>query len=236
MRLGGQKGARADADAVAGSANDAGPSRRFALLAATVALAAGLGAVIGAGAVSGVSYLVSSPPPEARGSMGSAERKALSESVAQLRVNVAALKASVEASARLANGQFSKMAERFDKIERAQAEPQARLAKMSEAIERLERRAAAPAGEVTGSVTQQAAAEAKQPPKPAVLDGWVLRDYYRGRALVEGRSGLYEVVPGAELPGVGRIETIRREDGKWIVVTPKGIITSARARSRYDDL
>jgi hypothetical protein len=30
------------------------------------------------------------------------------------------------------------------------------------------------------------------------------------------------------LPGLGRIEAIRRQDGRWVVVTSKGTITSMR--------
>ena len=68
----------------------------------------------------------------------------------------------------------------------------------------------------------------KQAAKPAVIEGWRLVDFYAGRAVLEGRNGtLYEVVPGANLPGVGRIETIKRVNGKVIVTTTKGIIASS---------
>jgi hypothetical protein len=33
-----------------------------------------------------------------------------------------------------------------------------------------------------------------------------------------------EVEPGDNLPGLGRIEAIRRQDGRWVVVTSKGVI------------
>jgi hypothetical protein len=53
--------------------------------------------------------------------------------------------------------------------------------------------------------------------------------------LVEGHGDVYEVVPGAQLPGLGRVESIRRVDGRWIVETPKGLIVSAvRARPYFD--
>jgi hypothetical protein len=68
----------------------------------------------------------------------------------------------------------------------------------------------------------------KQQDKPPVVTGWVLREVFDGAAMVESRHGLYEVVPGAKLPGLGRVETIRRQDGRWVVVTPKGIIVSSR--------
>jgi hypothetical protein len=35
------------------------------------------------------------------------------------------------------------------------------------------------------------------------------------------------------VPGVGRVDAIRRQDGRWVVVTPKGlIVASARPRDR----
>jgi hypothetical protein len=62
-----------------------------------------------------------------------------------------------------------------------------------------------------------------------VVSGWVLREVFRGGAMVENdRMGLFEVVPGANLPGLGRVESIRRQDGRWVVVTPKGLIGTQR--------
>ena len=61
------------------------------------------------------------------------------------------------------------------------------------------------------------------------MNGWVLREVFRGGAMVENeRMGMFEVVPGANLPGLGKVETIRRQDGRWVVVTPKGFIVSQR--------
>ena len=69
--------------------------------------------------------------------------------------------------------------------------------------------------------------------KPPVVDGWRLRDFYAGRAVLESRSGeLYEVGPGSNLPGLGKVETIKRGDGRVVVVTPKGIITAAVEQRR----
>ena len=63
--------------------------------------------------------------------------------------------------------------------------------------------------------------------KPAVVDGWMLRDVYGGVALVEGRAGgLREVAPGEYVPGVGEIRSIERRGRNWVVVTSRGIIQS----------
>ena len=52
----------------------------------------------------------------------------------------------------------------------------------------------------------------------------MLRKAYRGAALVEGRYGIIEIEPGDHVPGVGRVEEIKRQDGRWVVVTAKGLI------------
>jgi len=54
----------------------------------------------------------------------------------------------------------------------------------------------------------------------------VLRDVYDGGAVVEGRSGTYEVYAGDPIPGVGRVDAIRRQDGRWVVVTSRGLIVA----------
>src|SRR6266508_5199249 len=68
-----------------------------------------------------------------------------------------------------------------------------------------------------------------QPPKqPGAVEGWILRDVQRGTALIEGRMGLIEVDQGDVVPGLGRIEAIRKQDGRWVVVTSKGLILPPR--------
>ena len=63
---------------------------------------------------------------------------------------------------------------------------------------------------------------------PSALDRWVVRDVRRGAALIEGRMGLIEVVRGDVVPGLGRVAAIGKHDGRWIVITTKGLITSTR--------
>jgi hypothetical protein len=41
-------------------------------------------------------------------------------------------------------------------------------------------------------------------------------------------------VLGAPLPGIGPVEQIKRQDGRWVVVTPKGIIVSMRDRRYFE--
>ena len=62
-----------------------------------------------------------------------------------------------------------------------------------------------------------------------IVEDWVVQDVHGDRALVEGRNGsLFEVGAGSILPGVGRVEAVKRQDGQWVVVTARGVITSGR--------
>ena len=158
--------------------------------------------------------------------------------VARIDADVVALKASVEQTSRIGMSQFNKTSDRLDKVEKAQIEPAAELAKLSEAVEKLRAvpapaavAAATPAAakDVTGSITPPATAAAAAPvplpaPKPEIarlptVEGWVIRDVGRGGALIEGRQGIFEVYAGDPVPGLGHVEAIRRQDGKWVVVT-----------------
>jgi len=48
----------------------------------------------------------------------------------------------------------------------------------------------------------------------------------RGRALVENSyGGVFAVAAGSTLPGLGVVESIKRQDGQWVVVTARGVIT-----------
>lgn len=190
-------------------------------LAAAIALAVALGAIAGAAATSSL-MRDSSPAPVVADST-----RSLQESVAQLGTELATLKAGIANAQRSASTQFSKLTERLDRADKAQAEPQARLAKIQESIDRLEHRpqqaAVAPAPEVTGSV-----APPKEESKPQVAEGWRVRDFYDGRAVVESRNGmLFKVAPGSNVPGLGKVETIKRENGRVIVVTASGIIAAS---------
>ncbi len=70
------------------------------------------------------------------------------------------------------------------------------------------------------------ATEAKK--RPHLLEDWVVRDVYEGVALVEGPQGAIEVMRGESIPGAGRVEAIERKNGRWIVVTSRGVVRSSR--------
>jgi len=145
--------------------------------------------------------------------------------VVQARVELAALKLSIDSANRNTAAQLSRISERIDRVERSQAEPTAKLTKAVDTLERLSRGEAS-SKDVTGSLASPASGLNQS--KPAVVDGWVVRDVYRGTALIEGRMGVIEVDQGDVVPGLGRVDAIRKQDGRWVVVTPKGLIMPAR--------
>jgi hypothetical protein len=219
--------------------------RRVAALAAVIALAAVAGAIGGALATAGFGRVAGDSPKVA-------SSRALEDTIARIDTEVAALRTSLEQTSKHSASQISKTSDRLDKVEKAQVEPAAKLAKLSEAVEKLRTAsaatpaaapvaaaAAAPAApaapkESTGSIQTANAAAAPVPvpaPKPEVarlptVEGWVLRDVGNGSALIEGRQGIFEVYAGDPIPGLGRIDAIRKQDGRWVVVTSRGLIVA----------
>ena len=70
-------------------------------------------------------------------SQASAKDSALETSVARLDAEIVALKASLEHNSKTTTGQINKASDRLDKVEKAQAEPAAKLAKLSETVDKL---------------------------------------------------------------------------------------------------
>ncbi|GIK79939.1 MAG: hypothetical protein KJZ73_14005 [Pseudorhodoplanes sp.] len=203
-------------------AADASPSTsrrrtgRLTVIAAAIAIAAALGSV--AGALAGFA-LMRSGPDKLPGV--TAQGKPITETLSQMSADIGALRSALEASNKAAAAQLTKIAERVERAEKAQTDPAGRLAKLSEAVERLEKKVSGAASpDVTGSIVTKSPARAPQ------VEGWVLRDIVGGRAFIESRHGIFEVVPGTPLPGGGRVENIRRQEGRWVVVTSRGLITA----------
>lgn len=117
----------------------------------------------------------------------------------------------------------------FAKLDQPAGRDNARLVRVSDAVERLEKLLRS---ETTASIPPAAKQQAVVPPpvpdRLAPIGGWVLRDAASGRALLENKGDVYEAVPGADLPGAGRVQAIRRQEGRWVVVTDRGIIRSTR--------
>jgi hypothetical protein len=202
--------------------------RRLSAMAAMVVLA------VLAGALGGALTTANLPHFAGEAVTGGA---ALEAAVARIDADILALKASVEHTSQLGLAQYNKTTDHLDKVEKAQTEPLAKLARLSEAVDKLRAAAVAPAPvaavpaaakEVTGSIAPPAPAPAAAPKvevaRLPTVEGWRLLDIANGSALIEGRRGMFEVYAGDPVPGLGKVEAIRKQDGHWVVVTSKGLI------------
>lgn len=217
-----------DAEAIEFAAAPQPRSFRFALLAATIAVAAGVGSFVGALAASGIAH---HDVADATGPR-SADTRTMLQTLNKELAELSALKASLDTANRNAGTQFGKITDRLTSLEHAQAEPAAKLVRLTETVDRLDKRAAA-APEITGSIAAKPAEPSPAAPAPAVAErilvDWIVRDVRNGRALVENRyGGVFVAAAGGNLPGLGHVEAVQRRDGGWIVVTAKGTITSDR--------
>ena len=217
-----------------------GRNSRFALLAASVAIAASLGAIGGSLGVAkfGAVFGSQAKPVAAAKDPAADEIKSLKDSVAQLRLhmrslteNVAALKTTMNTTNAAAGQQSTRITEALERIEKTQAEQKKLAAQPIPSVSTTE---------ITGTIAQKQQQQQQQqqqqavpmvlgdPPttlKPPILQDYVVRRVYNdGAALIEGRRGMIEVEPGTPVPGLGRIEAIKRQDGRWVVVTPRGLI------------
>jgi hypothetical protein len=200
--------------------------KRQALLAASVLIAAGLGAAIGVVAAS----------PSSRSTSDAANvapNQAMQQSMAQLSKQVAALKLDLDKTKKAAHA--------------ADAAAKTQIAKIKNELqdEIKKRVASASKPEITGTIPESQRASAVPVPRPApriaavetrpaILPDWTVSGARGGFVYVQGHGDIYQVVPGARLPGLGPVQSIERHDGRWVVVTPDGIIVAARDRGYFE--
>ncbi len=191
--------------------------KRTALLAASVALAGAIGAIVGAVASGG--FTTTAPHAD---TAAIEQRQAMQKSISQLGKEVSTLKASLEAANKSAHAQIAKITERVER--NASAELVTGSISPPQTVAPLPTPRPAP---------RIAAVEA-QPTRPQLVQGWQAREARDGFVYAVNRGEAYQVVPGAPLPGLGPVESVKRQDGRWVVTTPKGIIVSMRDRRRLE--
>ena len=184
-------------------------SARFALMAASIAFAGAFGAMGGALALALVER-------QAVPQLEAIDLTLVQDTMASVRAELSAIKSSVESSNHNVNAQLAKFTERLEKRAPTPAQPSAQAPGRTP-------------GDVTGSVRSQALATPSAP-RPRVIEGWALRRVSRGVAIIQGHEGAIEVAAGDIVPGIGRIEAIRRQDGRWVVLTNSGMITTSTSR------
>ena len=169
------------------------------------------------------------------------EIRNLRETVAQLRKQVSGvsenldgLRTAVDQSSKATNDRFGRFAENLDRIERVsssstvkldklaqvQAQAQAPTTVASQPSQAMPMMASVAAPETTGSVPPSA------PRK--VVKGWSVRQAYEGIAILQSPNGVIEAVLGQQVPGLGRIEEIRNENGRLVVESSGGVVYSSR--------
>lgn len=189
-----------------------------------------------------IAYLTTSQPAQ-NNIAANTEIRNLRETVAQLRKQVSGvsenldgLRTAVDQSSKATNDRFGRFAENLDRIERVSSSSTAKLDKLAQvqaqapvpatvasqppATPAMPMMASVAAPEITGSVPPSA------PRK--VIKGWSVRQAYEGIAILQSPNGVIEAVLGQQVPGLGRIEDIRNENGRLVVESSGGVVYSSR--------
>ncbi|WFU27027.1 hypothetical protein QA649_12725 [Bradyrhizobium sp. CB1717] len=189
-----------------------------------------------------IAYLTTQPAQN--NVAANAEIRILRETVAQLRKQVSGvsenldgLRTAVDQSSKATNDRFGRFAENLDRIERVSSSSTVKLDKLAQAQAQapatvasqppsptMPMMASVAVPEYTGSVP---ASERTAAPRK-VVKGWSVRQAYEGIAILQSPNGVIEAVLGQQVPGLGRIEEIRSENGRLVVETSGGVIYSSR--------
>jgi hypothetical protein len=188
--------------------------KRELRLIASVILAGALGAL--AGVLASGHFSTATRP----GAAVVAENQAMQRSIARLGKDIATLKAGLAQTNKSPQPPAAKMADRLDHA----------------------------AGDITGTISapqmlpplprpapRLTAADSQPAARMPRVAGWTIRDSRNGYVYAERRGELYRVVLGAPLPGLGPVQSVTRQDGRWMVVTPLGVIVSMRDRRYFED-
>jgi len=201
-------------------------SKRFTMLAASVAFAAAFGSFVGSVSGSGLARLIFPPAaPTAAPTVGTENTLAAMHEIKLGLAGIAAIKANLENVTRNAASQYAKIVDRLDRIDQRSAAAIDTTASLPPAMLSGAPLSAAPPD--TPAAVPPSTESAKLTDR--VLQDWIVHDVRNGRALVESRyGGLFAVAAGSVLPGIGRVDMIKRQDGHWVVLTARGTIVSAR--------
>lgn len=222
------------------------PAPRPPWVAPLAALAVAVGLVVSA--CTGVIVFLTTQPGKTSVATN-AEIRNLREAVAQLRrqvsgvsENLDGLRTAVDLSSKATNDRIGRFADNLDRIERASSSSTAKLDRLAQAqaqapvpapamsqpqppAQSMSMMASVTAGtEITGSVSPSERASVPR----KVVKGWSVRQAYEGVAILQGPDGVLEAVLGQQVPGLGRIEEIKNENGRLVVVSSAGTILSSR--------
>lgn len=184
-------------------------------------LAGRLAVVVAAAVVGGIvgALLVAGPSRDPAAPDASEAVEALRGSIGQLASEVRSLKEGLGAGSQATAAGLAAIEERIAGAESIQADLSARIAGLAEL--RTPAQPPAPGADVSMEVTGSIA-----PAPVPIAHDWILWRVRNGRALVQGAPGYFEVETGSALPGLGIIQRIVKEDGRWMVYTPQAVIVS----------
>lgn len=187
-------------------------------LAITILIAAGVGAAAGSLGTFAVTQALTAPQV--------AETHTLRETVTHLRAELAGTKAGAEAATKASAGQLARMAERLERAEK-QRVAMTPPATVPAARSPVAANTTAAPNEVTGSIPTPRPSPLgfkRDAVPPVIIPDWVLRDVHGGTAYIQSREGMMEVQVGDGLPNGGKVQSIRHENGHWVVFTTRGIV------------
>lgn len=131
-------------------------------------------------------------------------------------------------------------------VERSQRELVAKLDQIQQRLERLENQFSSASSTGHAQPLEKPAATKNAPlpvqpsapaitagtPKPRTepaqmkrIESWEVVEVLDGAATLAGPRGIIEVSSGDVVPGLGRVESISRRGGRWVVATSRGVIT-----------
>lgn len=181
----------------------------------SLALVVGLSTLISAG---GIAYLFLRP--QLTRNISETELRNIRESVAQLRRQVAELSSSAPNSSAASSSQPAADRVASRNIEREPLKQRTRTTRAPDDNYAIAPAALAP--EFTGSVQPPIASAATA--ARTTIEGWYVRRIYDGVAVLEGKSGVIEVSAGQDIPTLGRVQEISNDNGRWQVITSKGVV------------
>jgi hypothetical protein len=208
--------------------------RRNALMAATVLIATGLGTF--AGLLTGLG-LADQKKPAIELAAQKAERAKLQHAIAAHEAERAKLQHTIASLGKDVSSFGKDISALKTNLAAAKTSLHGEMAKLTERID------SAPS-EITGSITAppQIVAAPMPPARPniaaaarrPVVRSWFIRFVRDGEIFVQSRGDIYLVQRGAPLPGLGPVQEVKRQDGRWYVATPKGIIVARRDRTFFE--
>ena len=169
-----------------------------------------------------------------------------------LRETLDRIVSSLEGNQRQLEAEFETLGARLDRGDRKDSAAIGpvitRLQELNERLDRIERSAAVAAlskppqpavanNSMPGTTTAALAPDLAAATAPKSVDkspgaetnkipNWIVREVIDGTAILQGPRGVVGVSTGDLIPGVGRVQSIAKKGGRWIVATNKGVISA----------